>query len=184
MSASDPKRTSACGAKSVANDPKHRFSPGCWRPIHLGHAGQRCAELCARLLFFQPVGNATAIEAILQTTVAFVVHDAVGHRDNEKKFIENASYFFLAMAAGAAPPALVAKAATSTIPIVFVSGDPIKEGLVASLNRPGGNATGVYNLVNELEAKQLGLLHELFPGATLFGVLLDAKFPPAVKLTP
>jgi putative tryptophan/tyrosine transport system substrate-binding protein len=81
------------------------------------------------------------------------------------------------MAAGAAPPALAAKAATSTIPIVFVSGDPIKEGLVASLNRPGGNATGVYNLVNELEAKQLGLLHELFPGALLFGVLLDPKFP-------
>jgi putative ABC transport system substrate-binding protein len=81
------------------------------------------------------------------------------------------------MAAGAAPPALAAKAATSTIPIVFVSGDPIKEGLVASLNRPGGNATGVYNLVEELAAKQLGLLHELFPGATLFGVLLDPRFP-------
>ena len=85
------------------------------------------------------------------------------------------------MAAGAAPPALAAKAATSTIPIVFVSGDPIKEGLVASLNRPGGNATGVYNLVNELEAKQLGLLHELFPGAVLFGVLLDPKFPAAER---
>src|SRR6516162_842856 len=85
------------------------------------------------------------------------------------------------MAAGAAPPALAAKAATSTIPIVFVSGDPIKEGLVASLNQPGGNATGVYNLVNELEAKQLGLLHELFPGATLFGVLLDPKYPPAER---
>ena len=85
------------------------------------------------------------------------------------------------MAAGAAPPALAAKAATSTIPIVFVSGDPIKEGLVVSLNRPGGNATGVYNLVNELEAKQLGLLHELFPGAILFGVLLDPKFPAAER---
>jgi putative ABC transport system substrate-binding protein len=83
------------------------------------------------------------------------------------------------MAAGGAPPALAAKAATSTIPIVFVGGDPIKEGLVASLNHPGGNATGFYNLTNELEAKQLGLLHELFPGAILFGVLLDPKFPPA-----
>jgi putative ABC transport system substrate-binding protein len=49
--------------------------------------------------------------------------------------------------------------------------------LVASLNRPGGNATGVYNLTNDLEAKRLGLMHELFPGASLFGVLLDPKFP-------
>jgi putative ABC transport system substrate-binding protein len=79
------------------------------------------------------------------------------------------------VAAGAEPSALAAKAATSTIPIVFVSGDPIKAGLVASLNRPGGNATGVYNLTNDLETKRLGLLHELFPGATLFGVLLDPR---------
>jgi len=67
------------------------------------------------------------------------------------------------VAAGGVPPALAAKAATSTIPIVFVSSDPINQGLVASLNRPDGNATVVYNLVNELELKQLGLLHELFP---------------------
>jgi ABC-type uncharacterized transport system substrate-binding protein len=81
------------------------------------------------------------------------------------------------VAAGAEPSAVAAKAATSTIPILFVGGDPIKAGLVASLNRPGGNATGVYNLTNELVAKRLGLMHELFPGATLFGVLLDPKFP-------
>src|SRR6516225_10403433 len=80
------------------------------------------------------------------------------------------------VAAGGDVSGLAAKATTSTIPIVFVSSDPVKAGLVASLNRPGGNATGVYNLVNELEAKQLGLLHELFPGAILFGVLLDPSF--------
>src|SRR5215471_6980324 len=85
------------------------------------------------------------------------------------------------VAAGAEPSAFAAKAATSTIPILFVSGDPIKDGLVASLNRPGGNATGVYNVVNELAAKQLGLLHELFPRATLFGVLINPKFPPAER---
>ena len=87
----------------------------------------------------------------------------------------------LIVAAGGALLASAAKAATSTIPIVFVSGDPIKEGLVASLNRPGGNATGVYNLVTELAAKQLGLLHELFPSAILFGVLIDPRFRAAER---
>ncbi len=85
------------------------------------------------------------------------------------------------VAAGGDPSALAAKAATSTIPIVFSSGDPIKSGLVASLNRPGGNATGVYLLTNDLEPKRLGLLHELFPDAALFGALLNPKFPPAAQ---
>jgi putative tryptophan/tyrosine transport system substrate-binding protein len=80
------------------------------------------------------------------------------------------------VAAGGGPSAQAAKAANSTIPIVFGSGDPITSGLVASLNRPGGNATGVYLLNTDLEAKRLGLLHELFPGAALFGALLNPKF--------
>jgi ABC-type uncharacterized transport system substrate-binding protein len=68
------------------------------------------------------------------------------------------------VAAGGDVSGLAAKAATSTIPIVFASADPIKSGLVVSMNRPIENATGVYILANALESKRLGLLHELFPG--------------------
>jgi putative ABC transport system substrate-binding protein len=85
------------------------------------------------------------------------------------------------VAAGGDPSALAAKAATSTTPIVFGASDPIKSGLVASLNRPGGNATGVYILTEYLEAKRLGLLHELFPAAAQFAVLLNPKRPSAAQ---
>jgi putative ABC transport system substrate-binding protein len=76
------------------------------------------------------------------------------------------------------PSAIAAKAATTTIPIVFVSGgDPVKLGLVASFNRPGGNVTGVSFMAAELGAKQLGLLHELLPGAVRIAVLVEPNFP-------
>jgi ABC-type uncharacterized transport system substrate-binding protein len=75
------------------------------------------------------------------------------------------------------PSSIVAKAATTTIPIVDAGGgDPVKLGLVASLNRPGGNVTGVTFVVAELGAKQLGLLHELQPGAVRVGVLVDPNY--------
>jgi ABC-type uncharacterized transport system substrate-binding protein len=74
--------------------------------------------------------------------------------------------------------ALAAKAATTTIPIVFgVSQDPVPFGLVASHNRPGGNATGVNFLVTELGSKQIGLLHELVPTAARVGLLVNPKSP-------
>ena len=76
------------------------------------------------------------------------------------------------------PSALAAKAATTTVPIVFVTGgDPVREGLVASLNRPGGNVTGISFITAELGAKQLGLLRELRPGAAPIAVLVDPKWP-------
>jgi putative ABC transport system substrate-binding protein len=82
------------------------------------------------------------------------------------------------VAAGGTPSALAAKAATATIPIVFgVAVDPIEVGLVASLNRPGGNLTGVTNLNAEVGPKRLELLHELLPTVTIIAALVDPTGP-------
>jgi putative ABC transport system substrate-binding protein len=81
---------------------------------------------------------------------------------------------------GGEPAALAAKGATSAIPIIFaIGGDPIKTGLAASYNRPGGNATGISLLTNTLEPKRLGLLRELVPSATTIGFLVNPNFPPS-----
>jgi putative tryptophan/tyrosine transport system substrate-binding protein len=78
--------------------------------------------------------------------------------------------------------AAVAAKATKTIPVVFgMGGDPVKAGMVASFNRPGGNATGYTLWTSEMESKRLGLLRELVPGVPLIGVLVNPQFPPTVR---
>jgi putative ABC transport system substrate-binding protein len=82
------------------------------------------------------------------------------------------------------PTSQVTKAATSTIPIVFASADdPIPLGLVASFNRPGGNATGIYFLIAALEGKRVEFLHEVVPKAGTIALLVDPNFPSAATQT-
>jgi putative ABC transport system substrate-binding protein len=88
----------------------------------------------------------------------------------------------LIVAVGAEPSALAAKAATATIPIVAIfTTDPVATGLVASLNRPGGNLTGISDLTSTLEPKRLELLRELVPQASTIAVVLNPTFPPSAQ---
>jgi putative tryptophan/tyrosine transport system substrate-binding protein len=111
----------------------------------------------------------------------------------EYRFAENRSDLLPSLAAdlvrrrvtviaapGSAAAALAAKAATTAVPIVFSgAANPVQVGLVASLNRPGGNVTGFTSMNAELEAKRIGLLHELLPRALRIALLVDSTIPSA-----
>ena len=112
--------------------------------------------------------------------VAIVFRWAEGHYERLPAFADELVNLGVSaiLAGGGAPSALAAKAATTTIPIVFVIGDdPVKVGLTASFNRPGGNLTGVAFLTGELGAKRLGLICELVPDASAVALLLNPNNP-------
>jgi ABC-type uncharacterized transport system substrate-binding protein len=110
--------------------------------------------------------------------VAIEYRSAEGQTDRLPLLVADLLRRQVALIVGNTPATLAAKAATTTVPIVFVSGgEPVKLGLVASLNRPGGNVTGVSFISLELGTKHLGLLRELRPGAARIAVLVDPKIP-------
>jgi ABC-type uncharacterized transport system substrate-binding protein len=103
---------------------------------------------------------------------------AEGHYDRLPALAADLIRRQVAVLACNTPATIAAKAVTTTIPIVFSSGsDPIRLGLVSSLNKPGGNVTGVSFFSVALEAKRLGILRELAPAAAMFAVILNPKFP-------
>jgi putative ABC transport system substrate-binding protein len=120
------------------------------------------------------------------TDVIVEYHWLDGHYENLAAILDDAVRHHVAVIATPAntPGSLAAKAATSTIPVVFgVSEDPVALGLVASLARPGGNVTGINFFASEIDAKRLGLMHELLPNAKRLAVLVNPANPNTLDAT-
>ena len=110
--------------------------------------------------------------------VALELRSAEGHADRLPALAAELIQRPVAVLIGNTPAARVAKAATTTVPIVFVTGfDPVNDGLVASLNRPGGNVTGITFIGALLGAKRLELLRQAVPKGTVIGVLVNPANP-------
>ena len=87
----------------------------------------------------------------------------------------------LVVSAGGQPTILAVKAATSTVPVIFITGDPVAEGIVPSLSRPGGNLTGLALLAQDLEGKRLEQLREMLPGAKRIALIWNPASPASAK---
>ena len=103
---------------------------------------------------------------------------AEGRNDRLPELVADLIHKSVAVIVANSPAAIAAKAATITVPTVFITGsDPVRDGLVASLNRPGGNITGVVFIVSEIGAKRLELLRQLVPNVTTIGMLVNPNSP-------
>ena len=153
-------------------------------------AQQRSVPVIGYLSFTSPDERPTLLAAFLQgleeanyvvgQNVAIEYRSAAGHYERLPALAAELVNLPAAViaATGGEASGKAAKSATSQIPIVFTTGtDPVKAGLVASLNRPGGNITGITLIGYELDAKRLQLLHELVPKATTIGVVVNTKTP-------
>ena len=143
----------------------------------IGYLGQQSADASKNITvpFLQGLKEAGYVEG---QNVAVVFSYAEGQYDRLPALAADLVRRRVAVIAAGVPAALEAKAATATIPIVFATGtDPVALGLVASLNRPGANVTGIAVLVGELAPKRLQFLRELVPDAAVIGVLADPAFP-------
>jgi len=150
----------------------------------IGYLSSRSPSVAAALVlaFRKGLGEAGYVEG---QNVTIEYHWAEGHHDRLSAIAADLVRRRVSLiAATDTPAALAAKGATATIPIVFeTAGDPVKLGLVASLNRPGGNITGSSQLSSELVSKRLGLLHDLIPSASTVGFLVNPVDPRTESLT-